>query len=136
MLIHNHYLEELGIKSTDFPFYNEDYNDDPRYEVDEEGFRECEFWSLDFSLACYIYSHLCYFRDYCLVGYPSYMTAEQWKDTLNKMIKAFRLYIEKEDFKSDLLLSDKQKKQISKNRQKQITYGMKLFVKYFGALWF
>lgn len=41
MLSYNHYLEELGIKKTDFPFGNED--DDPRYEANEEGFRECEF---------------------------------------------------------------------------------------------
>lgn len=41
MLVYNHYLKELGIEKTDFPFGNE--YDDPRYEVDEEGFRSCEF---------------------------------------------------------------------------------------------
>lgn len=120
MLTYNHYLEELGIKKTDFPFGDE--NDDPRYEVDEEGFRECEFWSLDYSLACYIYSHLCYFRDYCLCGHPLYVTEEQWEKILNKMIKGFKLYITENS--------------PSKNQQKQITYGMKLFIKHFGGLWF
>ena len=122
MLTYNHYLEELGIKKTDFPFGDEEWNDDPRYEVDEEGFRECEFWSLDYSLACYIYSHLCYFRDYCLYGHPLYVTEEQWEKILNKMIKGFKLYITENS--------------PSKNQQKQIAYGMKLFVKHFGGLWF
>ena len=130
MLSYNHYLEELGIKKTDFPFGNE--NDDPRYDVDEEGFRECEFWSLDYSLACYIYSHLCYFRDYCLCGHPLYVTEEQWEKILDKMIKAFRLYIEPDE--TDYTKSEEEKKQISKNKQKQITYGMKLFIKYFSGL--
>ena len=43
MLTYNHYLEELGIKSTDFPFGDKDCQDDPRYISDEEGFRESEF---------------------------------------------------------------------------------------------
>ena len=66
-LNYNHYLAELGIKSTDFPFYS---CGDYRYEIDKEGFRSSDFFSLDYSLACYIYSHLCYFRDNCLYGYP------------------------------------------------------------------
>ena len=52
------------------------------------------------------------------------------------MIEAFRLYIEPDDHKDDLLLSDEQKEMKSKNKQKQITYGMRLFVKYFGGLWY
>jgi len=66
-LNYNHYLKELGIKKDDFPFA---CNGDYRYEIDKEGFRHSDFFSLDYSLACYIYSHLCYFRDYCLCGYP------------------------------------------------------------------
>lgn len=66
-LNYNHYLAELGIKPTDFPFYS---CGDYRYEINKEGFRSSDFFSLDYSLACYIYSHLCYFRDNCLCGYP------------------------------------------------------------------
>lgn len=65
-LNYNHYLKELGIEATDFPFYCGNY----KYKIDKEGFRSSDFFSLDYSLACYIYSHLCYFRDYCLCGHP------------------------------------------------------------------
>ena len=126
MLKYNHYLKELGIKETDYPFGDEDEKEiDPRYEEDEEGFTSSEFWSLDFTLACYVYSHLCYFRDNCLVGYPAYMTFEQWQAIINKMIKAFELYIKPDN---EIIPS--------KNKQKQMNYGMKLFIKYFGHLWY
>lgn len=38
---------------------------DPRNEEDEEGFCGYEFFSLDHSLALYIYPRLCLFREYC-----------------------------------------------------------------------
>ena len=137
MLKYNHYLKELGIKETDYPFGDEDEKEiDSRYEEDEEGFTSSEFWSLDFTLACYIYSHLCYFRDNCLVGYPAYMTFEQWSDIINKMIIAFRLYITDEEKPDRLLTSETEYKKLSKNRQKKMNYGMKLFIKYFGHLWY
>lgn len=135
MLKYNHYLQELGIKPTDFPFGDYDeINCDPRYQEDEEGFRDAEFWSLDYTLACYIYSHLCYFRDYCLVAHPGYMTGEQWANYLNKMIKAFKLYIEPDEI--DYTKSEEKRRQMSKNKEKQIKYGMRLFIKYFGHLWY
>lgn len=68
MVNYNHYLKELGIKETDFPFNKG--TDDERYYPDEEGFVSAEFFSLDVTLAMHIYSHLCYFRDNCLVGHP------------------------------------------------------------------
>ena len=129
----NHYYAELGLKETDFPFEkNEDILD--RNLEDEEGFSGTEFFSLDYSLALYIYGRLCYFRDYCLCGYPAGLTMEQWKDIINKMIKAFKLYIQQEDI--DYTKSMKERHKASKNRQKQINYGMKLFIKYFGSLWY
>jgi len=133
MVKYNHYLKEIGVEENDFPFQDKFNFDDSRYMEDKEGFKPCEFWSLDYSLACYIYSHLCYFKEHCLVGNPAYLTFEQWEDILNKMIKAFRLYIQKDDYKSD---SIEERKRVSKNKQKQIKYGMQLFIKYFHDLWF
>ena len=52
------------------------------------------------------------------------------------MIKAFKLYIEPDNNEDDLLLSNEQRRIKSKNKQKQITYGMKLFIKYFSNLWY
>lgn len=123
MLKYNHYLKELGIKPTDYPFGNIDYPDDPRYKENEEGFSESETWSLDFTFACYIYSHLCFFKEHCLMAHPAYMTEKQWSDILNKMIKAFKLYIQPDE------------KRDTKNKQKQINYGMRLFIKHFSELW-
>lgn len=123
----NHYLRELGINEDSFPF-NEP--EDPRYSPDEEGFVPAEFFSLDYSLALYIYSHLRYFKDNCLVGYPGCMTFEEWSDTLDKMIKAFELIIKDDD---QYPLWDKQS---SKRRARQINHGLKLFAKYFRHLWY
>ena len=129
----NHYYEELGLKPTDFPF--EGYEDicDRNLE-DEEGFSGVEFFSLDYSLALYIYGRLRYFQDYCLYGHPGYMTHEQWEDIIKKMIKGFELYIKHDE--PNYLLSEKERKKMSKNRQKKIEYGFRLFIKYFGHLWY
>lgn len=132
MLKYNKYLKELGIKEDSFPFAI--VEGDNRYIEDQDGFRDCEFFNMDATLAMIIYSYLCYFRDNCLVSYPSYMEPEEWHIIVDKMIEAFKLYIvEDEDC---LLHDDKERKIISKNRNKKINYGMKLFIKYFGHLWF
>lgn len=110
----NHYYEELGLTEYNFPFEKDE---------DKEGFSETEFFNLDYSLALYIYGRLRYFQDHCLVGSPSYMTFEQWSDIINKIIKGFYLYLT-EDYK------------LSKNKEKQMKYGMKLFIKYFPGLWY
>ena len=79
MINYNHYLKEIGIKNNEYPFLygQSDCVEPSRWEPDEEGFIAAEFWSLDYVMACYIYSHLCYFRDYCLYSYPSDLTFEQ-----------------------------------------------------------
>lgn len=131
----NHYYKELGLTEYDFPFEkHEDILD--RNIEDEEGFTRTEFFSLDYSLALYIYGRLRYFQDHCLVGAPTYMTFEQWSEIINKMITAFRLYITDEEKPDKFLMSESEYKKLSKNRQKKINYGMRLFIKYFGHLWY
>lgn len=132
MLKYNKYLKELGIEENSFPFSV--VEGDSRYVEDEDGFRDCEFFNMDSTLAMIIYSHLCYFRDNCLVGCPGYMEPEEWRAIIDKMIEAFKLYIVEE--KDYWLHNDYERKIISKNRNKKINYGMKLFVKYFGHLWY
>ena len=121
MLQLNKYLRELGIDENYWLF--EEKNDN-RYLPDEDGFVDAETFNLDMTLSMIIYSYLCYFRDHCLVGHPASMTFEQWKKILDKMIEAFKLQIENDNYN-----------EISKNRQKKINYGMKLFVKYYNHLW-
>lgn len=128
MIKPNKYLKEIGI-TEDFWLFKEAESGDERYLPDEDGFIAAEFWNLDGTLAMYIYSHLCYFKEHCNVGFPGNMTEEQWDKCLDDMITAFRLLVEEDkitDYKSIQ----------SKNKEKKIKYGLRLFAKYFRNLWY
>jgi hypothetical protein len=128
-MIHlNKYLKEIGIDEN-YWLFKDAKSGDKRYLPDEEGFVPAEFWNLDATLAMCIYSYLCYFKEYCNVGYPGHMTEEQWNKCLDNMITAFRLLIE-EDKITDYQAIE------SKNRNKKINYGLRLFAKYFRNLWY
>ena len=128
MLQLNKYLKELGIDENYWLFRDKQLNDN-RYKPDEDGFVNAEFWNLDSTFAMYIYSHLCYFKEHCNVGHPGNMTWKQWNKCLDDMITAFRLLVEEDkitDYKSVQ----------SKNREKKINYGLKLFAKHMRSLWY
>ena len=127
MLQLNKYLKELGIDENYWLFRDKQLNDN-RYKPDEDGFIPAEFWNLDSTLAMYIYSHLCYFRDNCNVGHPGNMSEEKWNKILDDMIIAFKLLIEKDETDYHSIKS--------KNRQKKIRYGLRLFIKYLYDLWY
>lgn len=127
MLQLNKYLKELGIDENYWLFRDRQLNDN-RYKPDEDGFIPAEFWNLDSTLAMYIYSHLCYFRDNCNVGHPGNMSEEKWNKILDDMIIAFKLLIEKDETGYHSIES--------KNRQKKIRYGLRLFIKYLYDLWY
>ena len=128
MLKPNKYLREIGIDENFWLFKDAKYGDD-RYKPDEDGFVNAEFWNLDSTFAMYIYSHLCYFKEHCNVGHPGNMTWKQWNKCLDDMITAFRLLVEEDkitDYKSVQ----------SKNREKKINYGLRLFAKHMRSLWY
>lgn len=128
MLKLNKYLKEIGI-NEDFWLFKDAKSDDERYKPDKDGFVPAEFWNLDGTFAMYIYSHLCYFREHCNVRHPGNMTEKQWNKCLDDMITAFRLLVEEDkvtDYKSIQ----------SKNREKKINYGLRLFAKHMRALWY
>lgn len=127
MLQLNKYLKELGIDENYWLFRDKQLNDN-RYKPDEDGFIPAEFWNLDSTFAMYIYSHLCYFRDNCNVGHPGNMSEEKWNKILDDMITAFKLLIEKDETDYHSIES--------KNRQKKIRYGLRLFIKYLYDLWY
>lgn len=62
------------------------------------------------------------------------MTFEKWQEYVDKMIKAFELMLKEDDY-WDLAKSNEENIRISKNIQKQIKYGLRLFIKYFNSLW-
>ena len=125
MLQLNKYLRELGIDENFYLFDEKMKQLDCRYKEDEDGFVPAECWNLDTTFAMYIYSHLCYFRDNCNYGYPGNLSKEQWDNILNKMIEGFRL-----------LITRKEDDIPSKTKEKKIKYGIRLFAKYFSALWY
>ena len=127
MLQLNKYLKEIGIDENYWLFKDKQL-DDNRYKPDKDGFIPAEFWNLDSTLAMYIYSHLCYFRDNCNVGHPGNMSEEKWNKILDDMITAFKLLIEKDETDYHSIES--------KNRQKKIRYGLRLFIKYLYDLWY
>ena len=132
----NKYLKELGIDEN-YWLFSKSNQGDPRYVPDEEGFVDAEHFNLDTSLSLYIYSQLCYFRDYPMTcGTPMGMTHEQWENIVNAMIEAFRLLIIEEDFSDRWIMTDKQWKQQSKNKRKKINYGLRMFIKYYNNLWY
>ena len=118
MLQLNKYLKELGIDENYWLFRDKQLNDN-RYKPDEDGFIPAEFWNLDSTLAMYIYSHLCYFRDNCNVGHPGNMSEEKWNKILDDMIISFKLLIEKDETDYHSIES--------KNRQKKIKFINFLF---------
>ena len=125
MLKLNKYLRELGIDENFYLFDEKMKQLDCRYKEDENGFVPAECWNLDTTFAMYIYSHLCYFRDNCNYGHPGNLSEEQWNNILNKMIEGFRLLITRNE--DDIP---------SKTKEKKIKYGIRLFAKYFSALWY
>ena len=127
MLKPNKYLREIGIDEN-FWLFKDAKSGDDRYKPDEDGFVNAEFWNLDSTFAMYIYSHLCYFKEHCNVGHPGNMTWKQWNKCLDDMITAFKLLIEKENYNLTKIQS--------KNKEKKIKYGLRLFAKYFNTLWY
>ena len=62
------YLNELGIKSDSYCIFNSDMLDEDRQaKFDEQrkthGFDDRETWSMDYTLATWLYEHFCWYRD-------------------------------------------------------------------------
>ena len=145
----NKYLKDLGLDWCDLPgnydgkLHNCSINKiekspaaDPRNKEDEEGFCKYEFFSLDYSMALYIYPRLCKFIDeyakfgtpgcfcYNKKGEPVENGNEKWIKVLDKMILSFK-YIIKEPEDIDY-----------KEKDRIIKKGLFLFAKYYNCLWY
>ena len=130
----NKYLRELGIDEN-YWLFSKNNQDDSRYVPDEDGFVDAEHFNLDTSLSLYIYSQLCYFRDYPMTcGTPVGMTHEQWEGIVNSMIEAFKLMIVEDN--ESWTLTERERKYHSKNRSKKINHGLRMFIKYYHNLWY
>lgn len=127
------------------PNYNEKYEYcayDIRNKIDKRGFCEYEFFSLDYSMALYIYPRLCEFKEkYAKYGTPGCFCVdedgndlvddsghEKWLEVLDKMIFSFRETIK--DTSPDV--SDKEA--YNKYNEK-VKEGFRLFGEYYYCLW-
>lgn len=141
----NKYLKELGYKWEDLPGnYNPDLKSDVaaadiRNKEDDEGFCGYEFFSLDHSLALYIYPRLCYFRDHIMdIAIPGCFTTfgnknsnkiskegqRMWHQVIEEMCEAFKL----------LLVGSKEG--YENLDQQKINKGLHLFAEYYSSLWY
>ena len=124
------------------PEYDDYFNKqafDIRNKEDKEGFCDYEFFSLDYSMALYIYPRLCEFREkYAPMGTPSSFCWDEegkgidsdianknWLETIDKMILAFKLIIKDETVELDEM----------RKQDEQIQEGLNLFAKYYRNLW-
>lgn len=85
----------------------------------KRGFDDTELWSLDETIANFVYPRLKRFKKH-LNGHPGNLTIEQWEEILNKMTKSF-----------ELVLND----EITEETYDEYTEGMNLFAEYFINLW-
>lgn len=125
-------IDPYGISNVNFTLIN---RDDKRWEEFkkqrlERGFDDSETWSLDSTITNFILPRLKCFKDnHC--GYPGSLTDEKWNDILNKMVMAFE-YLNDEKLGVDNNLSYKE---CNEERDKVINRGLRLFCKYYSALW-
>ena len=117
---------------------------DIRNKEDKEGFCEYEFFSLDYSMALYIYPRLCEFKErYAKYGTPSSFCIdengneihgeephEKWIAELDKMILAFRNIIKEPDCPEGQDYAD-----FWRELNAIEEAGLESFAKYYRCLW-
>ena len=95
MLVHNEYLEELGVTKDTYPLGNSCNHET---ELDEKsGVIPCQTWNLDLTLAMELYTYLRAFKDN-KHGHPAcFEKMEEWDAILDEMIEGFADYIRRKD---------------------------------------
>jgi hypothetical protein len=91
-----------------------------------KGYSDNEICILNHHLCKFILPRLKAFRNTYTYP-PCFMTCEEWKEKIDKMIVAFELII---DDNMPELVSEQLK------RQQKITEGLQLFARYFQHLWY
>jgi len=102
----------------------EQHKDDPRYpewkkQQAERGFDNTELWSLNHTIAEYLYPRIRAFAE-VTVSFPPELTSKEWDVILNKMADGF------EEYAKDKFLDTEFDK---------VNEGLELFRKWFLDLW-
>jgi len=124
------------------------------YQRIKYGFSDRQLWSLDYTIAKFIYPRLKRFQN--PMGHPYELDYKTWVKYINEMTEAFRLIIldnndldysdlkfnfyKGEKNKNRLMIEvdeekDKIRNKIIEERNDQIERGLELFSKYFRSLW-
>lgn len=65
---------------------------------EERGFSDDELWSLDKTIALFIFPRLKRFKE-IYGGFPGNLSSEEWDQILDKMINSFNIYVsDKSDY--------------------------------------
>lgn len=117
-------VDAYGIENVNFSLISpsDERWDEYKAQRLERGFDDSELWSLDMTIAKFIYPRLKAFAEHC-GSTPSTLKDEEWNIILDDMLKAFEIIINPEKFP----WSDEDNKIIVK--------GLDLFRSYFFALW-
>jgi hypothetical protein len=86
-------------------------------------YEDSEIWSLDRTIAEFVYPRL--LRLSQNKGIPGDMKEDEWDDIFNKMVAAFMLIVNEDNYPHGM----------NDIQQKQIDEGLSLFAKYFQCLW-
>lgn len=78
MLVYNKYLQELGVKPTDYPF-------NKATEPDEDGIIPEHLWDLDRTMTMELYTYIKAFQER-RGGIPACYTEKQWDAILQKIV--------------------------------------------------
>lgn len=136
--------DPYGINNVNFSLISPDHPKWDKFTKQrlERGFDDSETWNLDLTIAKFVLPRLESFKE-SFMGYPGFLKNEdEWKTILEKICKAFRLYINRdndciEDVRTIKMLheSDDPKKlmDILKDHE-DYEEGMNLFFKYWKWL--
>ena len=91
----------------------------------DNGFDDSETWSLDYTIARFIYPRLKRFRE-VTISTPANLSEQEWYDILDTMLDGFRLAVKRDDTKT---LEEE------KEQTESIQKALDLFAKYFFNLW-
>lgn len=114
-----------GIKNVNFSLIekNDERWNEFKKQREENGFDESELWSLDITIAKFVYPRLKLFYEN-IQNYPGYMTFDEWKNIIKTMLDAF-----------ELLSNDELIGMYSEEQEKIIENGLQNFGKYYRGLW-
>lgn len=121
MLVHNKYLQELGITKNTYPLGK---SCDHENKLDKDmGVVVCQTWNLDLTLAMELYTYIKAFKDIA-PGHPAcFENMGEWHRVLDEMADGFKDYI---DRKNELDFNAEYPK---------LEHSLDLLKEYWQALW-